>query len=100
MSQRVLRRRCLLRKRVRRRVRGLTEADDGTCRPIPNGADPESECPGASSCNGSAACWSQSLDSMGYIVVTGSTSGAFPGSTSSGLTDIFVAKLDPSGVLQ
>jgi hypothetical protein len=42
---------------------------------------------------------SVAVDDAGYAVVVGSTSGAFPGQTSSGANDAFVTLHDPSGAI-
>jgi Beta-propeller repeat len=39
------------------------------------------------------------LDSSGNVFITGSTGGSLPGNLSAGLTDIFLARLDPNGNL-
>ena len=40
------------------------------------------------------------LDSSGYINITGHTNGGLYGDTNAGYTDIFLMKLDSSGIIQ
>ena len=40
------------------------------------------------------------LDSSGYIYITGHTNGGLYGNTNAGYTDIFLMKLDSSGIIQ
>ena len=40
------------------------------------------------------------LDSSGYIYITGHTNGGLYGNTNPGYTDIFLMKLDLSGIIQ
>ena len=40
------------------------------------------------------------LDSSGYFYITGHTNGGLYGNTNAGYTDIFLMKLDSSGIIQ